>query len=94
MGLSQRLPGSRNQFRQMGLEWRKRTVLYQLEELQVSLGQHGIYIQAVEEIAITPDVSEVDADLSRIADNGDYWSPGMYLDVNEDRIEVNQYDNC
>ncbi|WP_251317391.1 dynamin family protein [Flintibacter muris] len=69
------------------------TVNQLLEELQVSLGQHGIYIQAVEEIAITPDVSEVDADLSRIADNGDYWSPGMYLNVNEDRIEVNQYDN-
>lgn len=38
-------------------------------------------------------MSEVDADLSRIADSGDYWSPSMYLDVNEGRIEVNQYDN-
>lgn len=64
-----------------------------LEELQVSLGQCGVSIKVGDEIAITPDVSEVDADLSRIANSGDYWSPGTYLDINEGRIEINKYDD-
>lgn len=64
-----------------------------LEELQAGLVRCGINIKAGEEIAITPDVSQVDSDLARIANSGDYWSPGTYLDVNEGRIDVHQYDN-
>lgn len=64
-----------------------------LEELQVALAAHGVHLSNYQEIQIQPDISEFDSSIEPLRDNSGYWSAGEYLDVYENRIEVNQYDN-
>lgn len=63
-----------------------------LEELQLELTQYVASIRKIEEIHLSPDVSDAASELAEIANSGDYWSASRYLDVYENRIEVNRYD--
>ena len=64
-----------------------------LEELYLNLVQCGIQVDAPEAIDVTPNVSRIESILNEILIGGDYWSANMYLEVFENRIEFNKYDN-
>lgn len=64
-----------------------------LDELRVSLGRHGVQINACREIQIIPDISRIDSTLLRFSDDSSYWSVDEYFNIFENRISVDKWDD-